>query len=359
MKKNKILLAVSKSISFNLFLSEMSKDLKKKYTLTILTSDKENIFDQDLYKININLESKIFAYFNIFSLLKNIITTNIKLFKYRGSILFLHTPNISFFLRIFIFFKFKKIIYFVHGFRFHKNENWFRKKFYYYFEKLLSYKTDYYITINNEDSHIVEKKFKKNFLKLNGVGIRPETILKSKKITNYPIFKIGVLSAYRKNKGYDKIFKIAQKLDNNFLIDCYGYDFKSNYFNSLVRKNNKNIILNDFTNEVYNKIDSFNILLHLSDREGLSMSVLQSLSRGVPVIGHNIRGVNDLIIHGYNGYLFDKSDDVDNITKIITKLSNDKYHLQELSNNSIESFDEKFTTNYINKLIINFFDNIK
>ncbi len=42
--------------------------------------------------------------------------------------------------------------------------------------------------------------------------------------------------------------------------------------------------MNAFGKDIYNTIDKFDILLHLSKREGLSTVTLQSLHRGVPVI---------------------------------------------------------------------------
>ena len=43
-------------------------------------------------------------------------------------------------------------------------------------------------------------------------------------------------------------------------------------------------------------------MLHLSKREGLPVSLMQSLSVGLPVICYNIRGNNDLIEDNFNGY---------------------------------------------------------
>ena len=359
MKKNSILIAVSKSISFNLFLSDIFYSLKKKYKLSILISDPKKILVNDCDKININLPKKIYSYFNLFSLFKNIISININLFKYRKNILFLHTPNISFFLRFFIFFKFKKIVYFVHGFRFHKNEKKFKYYFYYFIEKLLSFRTDYYITINNEDDNIVKNKFKKDSIKVNGVGIKIDSLIFKKKININSKIKIGVLSAYRKNKGYRKLLKIAKILGNNYLIDCYGYDYDSKFYHELKKHKSDNLTLNNFTDDIYNKIDSFDLLLHLSEREGLCVSIIQSLSRGVPVIAHNIRGVNDLVSNNFNGFLFDINDDLINIISIIKKLNDDRYLLEKFSYNSISSIDETFSSDYICNTILNYFNKIK
>ena len=60
-----------------------------------------------------------------------------------------------------------------------------------------------------------------------------------------------------------------------------------------------------------------------SFREGLPISVLQSLYFGVPVIGRDIRGVNDLIINNKYGYLI-KNDFINNAVKLIKFLNSNR-----------------------------------
>ena len=155
-----MIVAFTKSITYNLFLENLTNSLSNNYNINILTTDIKNLNNNQYTNTEIKIPNKIIDYFNVPYLIKNIILVNIKLFKYKDSILFLHTPNISF-LRAFLFFKFKKVIYFVHGFRFHKNENYFKYYFFYFIEKILSFRTDFYVTINNEDKEIINKKFKK------------------------------------------------------------------------------------------------------------------------------------------------------------------------------------------------------
>ena len=77
-----------------------------------------------------------------------------------------------------------------------------------------------------------------------------------------------------------------------------------------------NLQLNNFTNDIYSEIDKFNILLHLSYREGLQVSLIQCLLRGKPVLCYNIRGCKDLIKHNHNGLIFE----LGNINAIISSI---------------------------------------
>ena len=354
---HKILLGFSKSLTYNLFLKNIAESLNQLYDLTLITSDKKKLENKNIKALDIDLPKNFFSYINIFSLIKKIFLINLKLYQFKNHYILINTPNLSFFLRIFVLLKFKKIIYFVHGFRFHSKGNFFTNKIYFFIEKILSYRTDYYIVINNEDYNVVKNNFNKPCLKISGVGINQFDIINNKKLKKNDLFRIGVLGAYRNNKGYLKLIKLAKNLNNEIIINCYGYDDKNIYLKKIKKLKLKNIILNDFTNDIYSKIDNFDILLHLSNREGLCFSIIQCLSRGVPVLGYNIRGVNDLIINSFNGYLFE-FDDNKKIVETIYKLKNDQKLLQELSNNAIKSIDENYTSKYINSKIIKFFRNI-
>ena len=62
------------------------------------------------------------------------------------------------------------------------------------------------------------------------------------------------------------------------------------------------------------------MVCHLSKREGLPISLLETLTVGVPIIAYNIRGNNDLIINNFNGILI-KPYDLNNFQKKLIELS--------------------------------------
>ena len=51
-----------------------------------------------------------------------------------------------------------------------------------------------------------------------------------------------------------------------------------------------------------------NLLWHLSASEGLPLAVAEAMATGLPVIGHDVRGVRDLIVDGESGLLIPYED---------------------------------------------------
>ena len=152
----------------------------------------------DLFNIN--------NYFKVYKQIRNLVKKN------PGAIFYLHTPVASHLFRYFNFFKKLKIIYFVHGFRFTSKSNFIKKFFFKSIENMLSFKTKIFITINNEDYNYAKLNLmNKNSLcyKIKGVGLDlKKGVIKNKK----EIKKILVIGAYKKEKGYLDILKVAEMI---------------------------------------------------------------------------------------------------------------------------------------------------
>ena len=353
MINKKILVLSTKAITLNLFLENIINELKNNYNVYLGSVDIANITIVNTNKIKFFFPKNYFQLFNIFFIINIIYNNRQILKKNKFDLILTNTPLASHIIRISSIFLKSKIIYFVHGYRFHPKGNFLLNKIFFLIEKLLSYKTFCYININKIDYYITKKLFKKKSLLIDGVGI---DINKKYYSFNGDInknFTIGYIAAYKKNKGYNELLKLSKMLSiyKNIKIDCYGYG-NINYF----KKKKKflklnNIILNNFNKNILVSIKSFDVMLSFSKREGLPVSFLESMSQGVPVIANDVRGSNDLINHQINGFLLDSKNIVRSAYDYLVLLNENRNKLLELSLKSFEFIDERFDKTLIAKQV--------
>tara|TARA_A100001015_G_scaffold56788_1_gene62422 strand:+ start:463 stop:1539 length:1077 start_codon:yes stop_codon:yes gene_type:complete len=347
----KIIFICTKSITFNTFLKSQADYLRKKgFEIEVACSDSEKLYTKINEKFEISFPGKISELFSLLKYIK-IFKQIQKLIKYNpNSIFFLHTPIASHLFRFFTFLNKLKIIYFVHGFRFTSSTNSIKNFFFRSVENILSLKTDIFITINKEDYNFVKLNYKKETLcyKINGVGI---DFLKIKKIKKKEIKKILVIAAYKKEKGYLELLKLAEMIKHEKIkITCYGYG-KSNRFKKIkIKKKLNNISFKRFDINLNKKIKNYDLLLHLSKREGLPVSLIQSLSFGLPVICYDKRGNNDLIKDKFNGYFIKSYKEAPNK---IFYLNLEESIFYKMRLNAIKSIGEDFLKKKINFEIYN------
>ncbi len=345
----KIIFICTKSITFNTFLkSQADYFTKKGLKVEVACSDIESL-NFKYKKHRISFPNKILdlfnftIYFKVYNEIKNLIIKNY------STIFYLHTPVASHFFRLFTFFDKLKLIYFVHGFRFTSKTNPIKGFFFKSIEKILAYNTSIFITINNEDYQFAKLKLLKNIPvhKIKGVGLNlsekhfTEKIKKKEKIK-----KILVIAAFKKEKGYLDILKVAELIKNQkMVIECYGYG-NYDYFNSIkIKRKLKNVSFRKFDKNLNKKIKNFDLLLHLSKREGLPVAVMQCLSEGLPVICHDIRGNNDLVTDKLNGYFVNSYKEASN--RIIYLNLNRKIY-DKMRYNAFKSINKDYLKNHIN-----------
>ena len=357
----KILIASTKAITINVFLDYfINSAYKKKHRLSFLCSDSNNINNQLLNKslndscTSISLPRNTLELINVFKVILILIKIR-SFFKInKFDIIFIHTPLISHLIRIATFGLNLNICYFVHGYRFHTKLKFTYRVFFFMIEYFLSFNTNQYITINKEDMKYTKKYFSKNLIFLKGIGIEMiDKDIPTKEISNS--FKIGVIAGYKKSKGYDDIIYVAKKLHDNSKIQfiSFGYQNPKKYLKIINKLKLTNIEVNKFVHNIYSEIDKFDILLHLSKREGLSTVTLQSLHRGVPVIGYDIRGVRDLIYNIHNGMLVDIGQK-EKIVDIINFLFHNKSLYYSLQKRALLTIDESYSKNSSQKILFEF-----
>ena len=109
------------------------------------------------------------------------------------------------------------------------------------------------------------------------------------------------------------------------------------------------------TNDVRPYLADSTCFILPSYREGLSMSIMEALACGRPVITSNVSGCRDIVIDCYNGYL-SKARDVDSLVSCINKILTNKEQTKILGKNARIYAVQNLDSNKINKQLISMID---
>lgn len=279
-------------------------------------------------------------------------------------IVHVHTPIAAIYGRLLkVKFPNLKTVYTAHGFHFYKGApkiNWI---IYYTIERFMARYTDVILTMNEED-YLNSKKFKiKNTYKINGVGldlnhynaldidrskIRHELGLKDDD------FVVIMIAEFNKNKNHKQMIdavEILKKRNIEIRVLCLDdgvlFDEISEYINS--KGLNENVKLLGFRKNVNEIICASDVGILMSYREGLPRNIMEIMACKKPVIGTNIRGIKDLIIDGYNGFLVNIGD-AESTADRIEDLLSDRELLGKMSESAYGYIQDYAIENIVNYL---------
>lgn len=142
------------------------------------------------------------------------------------------------------------------------------------------------------------------------------------------------VSRFSKEKGFERIVKMAEKLEGlEYEWNIYG-DLSTNYAKEIKNKLSKynSIKFRGVTTDAKSEVVKHDYLVQLSDTEGFCYSVYESLQCLTPVITTDYPSVHEMIVDGVNGYILkmDLSNfEIDKIKKVpllksFTEKSNEK-----------------------------------
>lgn len=217
------------------------------------------------------------------------------------------------------------------------------------FKNLDSYKGIIVSTVKQKNSIKEIIKNKIPVYNINVGYILDEKItIYDKNINNNKIISVSRLVPDKQIEHQIRIIDEVRQTIPDVHLDIYGHGSGMKHINKLIKEYNleKNIILHGFSNEIESALQEACLKIFTSKKEGFALSILESLSKGTPVISYDVDyGPNEMIENGKNGYLIEEGNEGE-MAKVIISLLKDKKKLKKLSENcytSIEKFSDKKT----------------
>lgn len=229
-----------------------------------------------------------------------------------------------------------KVFYTVHGFHFYKGAPFLNWVIFYPVEWMCAKWTDVLITINREDYELAQKKMKAQKIEyVPGVGIDTErfyntVIDKSKKRRELDIpedaFLLLSVGELNTNKNHEIVIRALKEINNekiHYMIAGMGdLEEKLKVLAKECNVDNR-VHLLGYRQDVAELYKAADVFVFPSFREGLSVSVMESLASGLPVVCSKIRGNVDMVEDGVTGWNVNprKKDDLIQAIKRVSDLS--------------------------------------
>jgi glycosyltransferase involved in cell wall biosynthesis len=264
--------------------------------------------------------------------------------------------------------KVPKIIYTAHGFHFYKGAPLINRTLFKFIEMWLARFTDAIITINQEDfqtANYLKLRKKGTIYYIPGVGVdtlpirnalpKREELLNEIRANKESILIISI-GELNRNKNNKVIIEALGKLQNSnihYLICGIGEEQQELLSLSEEYNIQENVHFLGYRNDIPQLLKSSDIFIMPSYREGLSRSIMEAMSAGLPCVVSKIRGNVDLIEEEKGGFLLSPSD-VQNFAKYINILVMDQtlrrnmglYNLQKVKSFDVESVKLKMKKIY-------------
>ena len=242
-----------------------------------------------------------------------------------------------------IYFKSKKI--YIHPHLMFKREKLlniflktFKKVFIISINKNLYGNRFYYLP--NSNFNEIKQTPKNDFKKVNLLFISHlysfkgviELINFCKTISSYIDFNLDIIGS-EGDISFSKIKCLIDDLDLNNNIKVHGPVFCNNEKTKFFKKSN--------------------LILYPTKRDFLPLFLIEAISYGIPIISNNIGSINDIVIHGYNGFLVNDFSKAENLFK---RIISNKNIYNKFSNNCLSHYNENFSNLVFENAIKNIFN---
>ncbi|MDC5806776.1 glycosyltransferase family 4 protein [Vibrio europaeus] len=149
--------------------------------------------------------------------------------------------------------------------------------------------------------------------------------------------QIAFVGRLSHEKGPDRFIKLA-KANRQLKFDFYGSGVLEDELKQLA---SDNVHFHGHQNNMNAIWPSVGVLVICSRFEGLPMTALESMARGIPVFSLNVGNMPSLINHQTNGYLVNDMDELG--LALTTFLSQDEKHTAQLKQQAVETVEQSYS----------------
>lgn len=206
---------------------------------------------------------------------------------------------------------------------------------------LLSPLADIYIAVSNgERDMAIKRRFSKSYntrVIYNGIANANYT----HRTTVKHNIEIVTLSRFDYQKNMQYMFRIAERIKD--LPVCFTWVGDGEDRAELERKAKEeclDIRFIGFSDHPMDYLKRADWYMSTSRFEGLPYALIEAASVGLPLLASDVKGNNEVVKDGYNGFLFKTTDEA---VELIRQIVNGKMDYVTLSRNSISYYQQNFT----------------
>jgi glycosyltransferase involved in cell wall biosynthesis len=263
------------------------------------------------------------------------------------------------------------LIYTIHGWSFHDDQNPLVKKFRIQSEKFLTSRTDVNISVSESNKHSGQKIIKSFASVVVNNGIDQEKFNPSKNFTDIrkelAIDKNAILllfiarfTAHKQPLTLIKAFALVLKKMPAIKLLMVGDGDQKEAAIILAKELSieKSIIFLPFRQDVPDILYGVNIFILPSLWEGLPIGLLEAMSMGKAVIATNVDGTCEIVRHQHNGYLIEHHNLQNELAEAIILLATDTAIREKYGANAIETVKNHFNVTHMTRQIENIYTSL-
>ena len=176
--------------------------------------------------------------------------------------------------------------------------------------------------------------------------------------------RLALIVNYREEKNHGLLIESLTKINiENLVVDCFGSYLSTPYGKSILDSASKEEIAEKInilnsSNQIYSLLDNYDVGLLVSKDEGLPITLLEYMSKGLPVVVPNVGQCKEIVDNANCGLVF-KKNDATSLSKAILEIFDKKYNWLFWGSNGRKYVNENHSIDNFGNKIYNIYNQSK